>query len=75
MPSINTIKFLRGRDTPATSDFTIGDRVQLHPATDLWARGARFGDVVSVGRKLVRVHVDALGRTICIDPANLMHVA
>lgn len=24
----------------------IGDRVELHPATDLWLRGARYGTVV-----------------------------
>ena len=25
--------------------FKPGDRVELHPATDLWMRGARFGTV------------------------------
>lgn len=24
----------------------IGQRVELHPATDLWMRGARFGEIV-----------------------------
>lgn len=27
-----------------------GDRVQLHPATDDWMRGDRFGEVVGFGR-------------------------
>ena len=27
-----------------------GDRVQIHPACDLWMRGARFGVVVKLGR-------------------------
>jgi hypothetical protein len=75
MTNQHTLKFLRGRDTPATTDFAVGDRVQLHPATDLWMRGARWGTVAGIGRKLVRVHVDALGRTINISPAHLMHVA
>jgi hypothetical protein len=38
--------------------FTVGDRVELHPATDLWMKGARFGEVV--GMSLTpndRVHV------------------
>lgn len=26
--------------------FSIGDRIELHPGTDLWMRGARFGEVV-----------------------------
>ena len=41
-----------------------GKRVQLHPATDAWMRGDRYGVVVSVGRKLVRVKMDKSGRTL-----------
>lgn len=26
--------------------FTPGERIELHPATDMWMRGARFGDVI-----------------------------
>ena len=39
--------------------YTIGDRVEIHPGTDLWMRGARFGTVV--GMSLTpkdRVHVE-----------------
>lgn len=32
------------------SDFKAGDRVELHPACDLWMRGARFGTVKHVTR-------------------------
>ena len=28
--------------------FTVGDRVEIHPGTDLWVRGARFGTVHSI---------------------------
>ncbi len=27
-------------------DFSTGDRVELHPATDLWMQGARYGNVL-----------------------------
>lgn len=38
--------------------YTIGDRVELHPAHDLWMRGARFGEVVGVrSTPKDRVHV------------------
>ena len=30
--------------------YSVGDRVELHPGTDLWMRGARFGTVVNVTR-------------------------
>lgn len=43
-------------------DFKPGDRVELHPATDLWMAGARYGTVVSTGRKNVVVDLDRLGR-------------
>ena len=39
--------------------YEIGDRVELHPGTDLWMRGARYGTVV--GASLTpddRVHVE-----------------
>ncbi len=43
--------------------YNIGDRVELHPATDLWMRGARFATVVGMTtteRDRVRVELDAM---------------
>ena len=31
-------------------EYNKGDRVQLHPATDDWARGDRYGQIVAVPR-------------------------
>jgi len=42
------------------TDFSVGDRVELHPATDMWMRGARFGTVVKIGRTYVHVRLDKL---------------
>lgn len=39
-----------------------GDRVELHPATDLWMRGARYGTVVrpsTTPKDRVHVTLDA----------------
>ena len=39
-------------------EYGIGDRVELHPGTDLWMRGVRYGEVI--GESLTpkdRVHV------------------
>lgn len=44
-------------------EFKTGDRVQLHPATDWWMRGARFGTVITVGRKHLTVRLDAGPKT------------
>lgn len=43
--------------------FTVGDRVELHPGTDLWMRGARFGTVIGISltpKDRVRVELDKL---------------
>jgi len=44
--------------------FRTGDRVQLHPSTDLWTRGARYGTVVDAykGSKKIVVKLDVLLR-------------
>lgn len=43
--------------------YAVGDRVELHPGTDLWMRGARFGVVVRTSctpNDRVHVELDAL---------------
>lgn len=52
--------------------FGVGDRVELHPATDLWMRGARFGEVIRVGRKALTVRLDAIpDRPARVRPGNI----
>ena len=55
-------------------DFKAGDRVQAHPATDVWMRGDRYGTVKAVGRQYVTVSMDASGRTLKFLPASLLNV-
>lgn len=33
--------------------YVLGDRVQLHPATDRWMQGDRYGEIVSVRLRAV----------------------
>jgi len=40
------------------SQFNRSDRVQVHPAHDLWMRGMRYGTVTGVGKKYVSVLLD-----------------
>lgn len=54
--------------------FEVGQRVQMHPATDLWMRGARFGNVAKLGHKYITVQLDALKKPVKVHPDNLMHV-
>ena len=52
------------------TDFTVGQRVALHPGLTLWARGVRYATVTSVGRKWVHVLTDH-GQTTYFHPARL----
>ena len=53
--------------------FAIGDRVQLHPATDSWMRGERYGEVVNVTHSLVIVRLDS-GRVRRTSPVNILEI-
>ncbi len=54
----------------------IGERVELHPGTDAWMRGDRYGEIVAVveqhGRVMsVRVRMDKSGRVLRLDPSRV----
>ena len=45
---------------------TTGDRVEIHPGTDLWMQGARYGEIVGMRetpKDKVRVKLDKLPHT------------
>ena len=53
--SINTVTGYDG------NGYAIGDRVEIHPGTDLWISGARYGTVIGIRPSAVahrRVHVE-----------------
>lgn len=39
------------------TDYRIGKRMQLHPATDRWMMGDRFGEIVAISKR-VRHYID-----------------
>ncbi len=66
-----------------------GTRVQLHPATDRWMMGDRYGEIVYgyvsehynpksmtwiVDRTTYRVKLDKSGKTICFQAADVMSI-
>ena len=54
------------------SPYKPGDRVEMHPGTDLWMRGARYGDVVRVLRNgNLKVKLDRLDRLVTVSPDRL----
>lgn len=55
-------------------DLVPGTRVQLHPATDAWMRGDRYGEIVKAGPRLYHVLMDTSGRTRKIHPSLIGEV-
>lgn len=50
-----------------------GDRVQLHPGTDQWMQGDRYGEVVKVQPSgAVLVKMDRSGRTLLCMPEHIL---
>ena len=57
------------------SQFRVGQRVQLHPATDRWMKGQRYATVAQIGRHMVYVDMDkGGGKAIPMHPDNLIPV-
>jgi hypothetical protein len=52
----------------------LGDRVQLHPATTWWARGARFGVVAKLTPGHVWVLLDATSKVVRVRVADILEV-
>lgn len=58
-------------DDFTVDDFHLGDNVELHPATDTWMQGDRFGIVSKLGRKYVYVLMDRSDTTKQMLPKHV----
>lgn len=56
------------------NDFRPADRIEMHPATDLWAMGARYGTVIRIGRERLVVKLDKLNHTVRVSPGNILDI-
>ena len=56
----------------------IGTRVEMHPRTDRWMRGDRFGEIVKVvvpnSDGVVQVKLDKSGKIVRVPLADLTEV-
>ena len=52
--------------------FPTGKRVELHPCTDQWMMGDRFGHVVRVKDGLVHVKMDRSQKTLKCKPDHIL---
>jgi hypothetical protein len=53
------------------SDYPTGQRVELHPGTDAWISGDRYGTVEKIGSKYLHVRMDRSGRLLKVTPAGI----
>jgi len=70
------------------TDYRIGMRAELHPATDAWMRGDRYGEIMSVSKRsrsfldprdprnghTFRVKMDRSGRTLRVSEGNIARI-
>ena len=54
------------------SQFYVGQRVELHPATDAWMRGDRYGEIRKVTRKAYHIAMDRSGRVLRVRPGQVL---
>jgi hypothetical protein len=64
----------RGGENEETVCPYVGRPVELHPATDRWMMGDRFGRIVKVEpeKNRCRVSLDKSGQTLWFKPEDLM---
>ena len=63
-------------DEATVRDFAHKPRVELHPGTDRWMMGDRFGDVTGINTKTgrVRVKLDRSGKSLWFPPSRLQTI-
>ena len=54
--------------------FHLGERVSMHPATDAFMMGDRYGQVVKIGKSKIHVKMDRSRKTRLVLPRNLQHM-
>ena len=71
------------------TQFSKGERVQMHPATDHWMRGDRYGEIIGYGHareyrdtftgqinkvRPVRIKLEKSGKITRQHPDNVIHL-
>lgn len=65
---------LKGHFPMELTDFTVGDRIRIHPASDWFMRGVVFATVTVVGRKALTVKADRMILTFKLHPRNVLEI-
>lgn len=56
------------------NDFKVGDRVQISPACDRWMMGDKYGEVIRIGRRLLRLKMDRSGHLVDMVPDRIHEI-
>lgn len=67
-------RFQQARLTLELKELNVGDRVQMHPATDCWMRGDKFAEVLLLARSWVRVRFDRDQQVVDVNPRSILEV-
>lgn len=67
----NALNKMTNQQNLLLSQYSVGDRVELHPATDAWMMGDRYGEVVKIGRFYLHIKMDRSGKVRKVVPENM----
>ncbi len=57
--------------------FAVGQRVQLHPATDFWMSGAKYGEITRLFPTSpipLSIRLDVTGKIVRLHPKNIIEI-
>lgn len=57
-----------------TAGYSVKDRVQIHPATDRWTRGDRYGEIERVTKTRLHVRMDRSKQLVTFHPDNILEI-
>lgn len=57
-----------------TAGYSVKDRVQIHPATDRWMRGDRYGEIERVTKTRLHVRMDRSKQLVTFHPDNILEI-
>jgi hypothetical protein len=69
-----TIRFIPATHEWEAGRYTeayVGQRVEIHPGTDTWMRGDRYGEIVKLGHSWVSVRFDRSERVLQVAAVRL----
>jgi len=70
---IETNDFYQRKESVTETEILIGQRVEMHPSTDLWMMGDRYGEIINISSETgnITIKMDKSLTEIIVHPRNV----